>query len=382
MTSIGPTLGEVVRLLDGWYAPATAESWDAVGLVAGDPGAPVRRVLFAVDPVLPVAEEAAAWGADLVIVHHPLFLEGVHGVPATSPKGRTLGTLLRAGCALFTAHTNADLARQGVSEAFALALGLTDLTPIRPAPGRLLDKLVTFVPSPDAEAVRDAIADAGAGHVGDYDRCSFTTHGEGRFRPLAGADPTIGTVGSVEIVDEVRIETVIHREHRTAVMRALLATHPYEEPAWDLVELAEAGVSATGTGRVGVVPTTTLRVFAEMVASTVPATAAGLRVGGDPDRTVRRVAVAGGAGDFLLDELAGSDVDVFVTSDLRHHPATEFLEKQGPALIDVPHWAAEWTWLPVVRSRLQDALGDTVETRVSGIVTDPWQTRLQPSSSS
>ncbi len=108
----------------------------------------------------------------------------------------------------------------------------------------------------------------------------------------------------------------------------------------------------------------------------LPATAHGVRVGGDPDRVVRRVAVCGGAGDFLLDELAGSEVDVYVTSDLRHHPAAEFLEKHGPALVDISHWAGEWMWLPVVQARLAHALGDTVETRVSTLPTDPWTIRI------
>ena len=152
----------------------------------------------------------------------------------------------------------------------------------------------------------------------------------------------------------------------------MLTVHPYEEPAWDLVELADAGLAATGTGRVGRSRRRPWRTFAAQVAAALPATPAGIRYGGDPDRVVRRVAVGGGAGDFLLDELAHSDVDVYVTSDLRHHPAAEFLEKGGPALVDVPHWAAEWTWLPVVQARLAEALGDTVETRVSRIVTDPW----------
>src|SRR5512139_3062032 len=105
-----PRLGEVVDLLHEWYPPATAESWDAVGLVLGDPADDVRRVLFAVDPAPAVATEAAEWGADLLVVHHPLFLKPVHGVPATTPKGRTLATLARAGCGLLTAHTNADRA--------------------------------------------------------------------------------------------------------------------------------------------------------------------------------------------------------------------------------------------------------------------------------
>ena len=179
-----------------------------------------------------------------------------------------------------------------------------------------------------------------------------------------------------EVVEELRVEAVLPRARRSAVIRAMLAAHPYEEPAWDLLELADAGLAATGTGRIGDVPETTLRGFARAVAAALPETAHGVRVAGDPDRVVRRVAVCGGAGDFLLDQMAASDADVYVTSDLRHHPASEFLEKDGPALVDVAHWAAEWTWLPVVQARLDAALGATVETRVSTLVTDPWQFRL------
>ncbi len=370
-----PALEDVVALLHDWYPPGTAEHWDAVGLVSGDPAADVGRVMFAVDPVLPVAEEAAAWAADLLVVHHPLFLKPVHAVAATTPKGRTLARLSTAGCALLSAHTNADLADDGVSESLARALGLRDLRPLVPAPARPLDKVVTFVPLANAAAVRDALAAAGAGELGDYDQCTFTTVGEGRFRPLPGADPTIGSVGNAEVVDEVRIESVLPRARRSAVLQALLAAHPYEEPAWDLLELADPGLVETGTGRVGSVEATTLADFATQVARALPETPHGIRVGGDPARPVRRVAVCGGAGDFLLDQLAASDVDVYLTSDLRHHPASEFLEKRGPALVDVSHWAAEWTWLPVVEAKLRAALGDTVETRVSTLVTDPWQFR-------
>ena len=371
-----PALMDVVDLLHGWYPPATADSWDAVGLVHGDPGAPVRKVMFAVDPVLPVAEEAAAWGADLLVVHHPLFLKAVHGFPATTPKGRTLAALAAAGCALLAAHTNADQAEGGVSEALAHAVGLTDLEPILPAPSGATDKLTTYVPVADADALRAALAAAGAGRIGDYDHASFSTPGQGRFRPLDGATPTIGTVGEVETVDEERVEVVLPRGRRAAVLRALLAAHPYEEPAFDVVELADAGLATTGTGRVGTLASaTTLDDFAASVATALPATAQGVRVAGDPDRSVRRVAVCGGAGDFLLDHMARTDADVYLTSDLRHHPAAEFVEKDGPALVDVAHWAAEWTWLPVVEARLVAALGDTVETRVSTVRTDPWTFR-------
>src|SRR4051812_9188418 len=264
-----PTLADVVSVLDDWYPPSTAEGWDAVGLVGGHPADEVHRVLFAVDPAPAVAQEAVDWGADMLIVHHPLFLKGIHGVAATTPKGRTFTTLTRAGCALFTAHTNADQAVDGVSQALADALGLVDQRPLVPAEG-------------------DA---------------------------------------------------------------------------------------ATGTGRVGTIAPTTLGEFAATVSAALPATAHGVRVAGDPDRPVTTVALCGGAGDFLLDRLAGSGADVYLTSDLRHHPAAEFLEKDGPALVDVAHWAAEWTWLPVVSARLAGALGNRVETRVSTTVTDPWTFR-------
>ena len=238
--------------------------------------------MFAVDPVLPVAQEAADWGAQLLVVHHPLFLKGVHGVARTTPKGRTLGVLQDAGCALLTAHTNADQAVGGVSEALATALGLTDLQPITAAGNQRLDKLTTYVPVADAERVRQALAAAGAGVIGDYDSASFSTPGEGRFRPLEGAHPTIGEVGALEVVDEVRIECVLARAARPQVVAAMLAAHPYEEPAYDVVELADPGTAPTGSGRIGTVEETTLGGFAQRVAGALPATAHGVRVGGDP----------------------------------------------------------------------------------------------------
>ncbi len=371
-----PALKEVVSLIHGWYPPATAADWDAVGLVYGDPEQSVKKVMFAVDPSPEVAAEAADWKADLLVVHHPLFLKPVHGFAATTPKGRTLATLAGAGCALLTAHTNADQAVGGVSEALATALGLTDLEPLVPAVGEPVDKLTVYVPEDGAPPVRAALAEAGGGQIGDYDFASFSSHGEGRFRPLDGANPMIGTVGEIETVAEVRIEVVLARHRRREVVAAMLAAHPYEEPAYDVVELADPGTVTTGIGRVGTLPTATLAEFAEAVAAVLPLTQHGVRVAGDPERAIKKVAVCGGAGDFLLDRVAASDVDVYVTSDLRHHPAAEFIEKGGPALVDVAHWAAEWTWLPVVAARLAESLGNDVDTRVSTLRTDPWTLRI------
>lgn len=371
------TVRDVLALLEEWYPPHRADSWDAVGLVCGDPATPVTRILLAVDPVLVVAYEAVATGAQLLIVHHPLYLKGTSSVAPTNPKGRVLHTLLTNGCALYTAHTNADAPAGGVSEAMALALGLSDITPLDPDPVEPMDKLVVFAPMGSADSVRTAITDAGAGATGDYDACTFSTPGTGRFRPLEGANPAIGRVGDLEQVEEVRIESVVPRRLRGAVLSAMLGAHPYEEPAYDVIELAGLDDGTRGSGRIGrLAEPTTLREFAERVAGALPPTAHGVRVAGDEDRMIETVALCGGSGDFLLDRARAAGADVYVTSDLRHHPASEFREHDGPALIDVAHFAAEWTWLPVLRRRLLDALGDTVEVHLSSINTDPWSFRV------
>ena len=191
---------------------------------------------------------------------------------------------------------------------------------------------MVFAPRGDADAIRAALAASGAGHVGDYDTVSYSVRGEGRFRPLEGANPTVGRVGELELTDELRIEALLPRSRRTDVVRAVLAAHSYEEVAYDVLELADPGTAATGAGRVGDVDETTLGEYADRVARALPPTARGVLVGGDPDRVVRRVAVLGGAGDELLPEALASGADVYVTSDLRHHPAIEFLEKGGPSL--------------------------------------------------
>lgn len=375
-------LRDVTALMDRRFPPSLASDWDAVGLVCGDPEQPVQRILLAVDPAPAVVEEALGWGADLVVVHHPLLLKGVHSMAATTPKGRVLHSLVRGGCGLFAAHTNADAPAGGVNESLALTLGLVDPAVIVPDPADPLDKVVTFVPHEHAEAVRVAITDAGAGCIGDYDSCTFTSEGEGRFRPLDGATPAIGRVGEVEVVAEARIEAVLPRARRRHVLEALRAVHPYEEPAYDVLELADVpgtGPAARGSGRIGrLAEPMSLREFAAHVATVLPQTSHGVRVGGDPDRRVETVAVTSGAGDFLLDTVLSTQADVYVTSDLRHHRASEFLEHGGPALVDVAHWAAEWTWLPVLERTLVEEIGrrgDTVDVRVSTTCTDPWTFR-------
>lgn len=365
-------LGELVAALHRAYDPRWAEAWDAVGLVCGDPEAEVRRVLLAVDPVSAVVDEAVDWGAQLLVTHHPLYLRGTTSVAADTPKGRVVHRLVRGGCGLLVAHTNADVAPDGVNEALADLVGLRDAVPLRPTAADPLDKLVVFVPVDDADRLVDALAEAGAGQLGDYERCAWTAEGTGTFVPKPGADPAIGTVGERAEVREQRVEMVLPRGRRAAVVRALLAAHPYEEPAFDLVELVTLP-GRHGLGRVGELSTPEpLGALVARLAKLLPSTAAGLRFAGDPARVVSRLAVCGGSGGDLVAAAASTGADALLTSDLRHHTASEALDDHGVALIDAPHWATEHPWLGRAASLLRAADPTTVETRVSTVVTDPW----------
>lgn len=374
------TVRDILGWIEDAYPPALAEDWDVVGLDCGDPDAEVTTVGFAVDPTDAVVAEARASGAQLLVTHHPLLLRGIKAVRADQPKGRVVMALLDAGIAHIGAHTNADHGVDGVSDALASALGLTELRPLVALPTPGLSKIVTFVPTEHADAVVDALADAGAGAIGDYDRCAFTSPGTGQFRPLPGAEPFVGTRGEVARVPETRIEMVLERRSKAAVVSALLAAHPYETPAFDLIDLASVE-SPLGTGRVGVLPMPLpARRVAELLWAALPVTATGVRLGGDPDRLVRTIGIVGGAGDGFLDAARAAGVDAYVTGDLRHHPAQDFLANAGaPVLIDVPHFAAEWLWLGtaerIVRER-SEASGSALSTYVSTINTDPWTLRV------
>ncbi|MBF6330331.1 Nif3-like dinuclear metal center hexameric protein [Nocardia transvalensis] len=364
-------VGELVAVLDAAYPPRLAESWDSVGLVCGDPGEAVERVLFAVDATAAVVDEAVDWGAQALVVHHPLLLRGVDTVAANTPKGALVHKLIRHGCALFTAHTNADSADPGVSDALAHALGLTVTGPLEPKPTAAMDEWTVRVPQSHTERVLSALFAAGAGGGGNYRESGWRVSGTGQFRPLAGASPTIGEVGSLEVVEEDRIEVVAPPSARADVLAALRAAHPYEEPAFHVTERAPL-LSGLGLGRVGeLAKPESLREFTSRVRASLPGTAWGVRAAGDPDRTIRTVAVCGGAGDSFLGTVSRLGVDAYVTADLRHHPADEHLRAGGPALIDAAHWATEFPWCAQAEAIVRTSL-PTLDTRISTLRTDPW----------
>ncbi|MDZ7577879.1 MAG: Nif3-like dinuclear metal center hexameric protein [Candidatus Nanopelagicales bacterium] len=369
------TLAEVVAAVERRFDPKVAEKWDRVGLVCGDPHQPVTSVMFAVDPLRPVVDEAIESGAQLLVTHHPLLLAPVHGVPATTAKGKIVHDLIRAGCGLLTVHTNADVATDGVSDAIADAIGLVSRRPIRPIPDRSMVKIVVNVLPDNAEAVIDAMADAGAGRIGDYDRCAYWVDGAGQFRPLPGAVPHVGSVGQTALVLERKVEMVAHADLVPAVVESLREAHSYEEPAFDVIDLVDLP-GGRGLGRVGTLESAmTVTDLARRLSAALPLTAHGVRVAGDPDAEVRTVAVCGGAGDSLLGEVRRINADAYVTGDLRHHPVTEHLADGGCPVVDISHWAGEWLWLRHAADFLhvQAASGGVnLECRVSDIVTDPW----------
>ncbi|MBV5244366.1 Nif3-like dinuclear metal center hexameric protein [Mycolicibacterium sp. PAM1] len=364
-------LADVIDVLDAAYPPRLAQSWDSVGLVCGDPSEPVESVTIAVDATADVLAQVPQGG--LLLAHHPLLLRGVDTVAADTAKGALIHSAIRTGRSLFTAHTNADSASPGVSDALAETLGLEVCEVLSPVPsGPSLDKWAVFVPAENAEAVRTAMFAAGAGHIGDYSQCSWSVSGTGQFLPGEGASPAVGAVGAVERLAEDRVEMVAPTSRRAAVLAGLRAAHPYEEPAFDLFPL-QSPPGDVGLGRIATLrEAEPLAAFVSRVRAALPATSWGVRAAGDPAATVSRVAVCGGAGDSLLAEVAGAGVQAYVTADLRHHPADEHRRVSDVALIDVAHWASEFPWCAQAAELLRGQFGPALPVTVSDVRTDPW----------
>lgn len=366
-----------VALVDDRYPERDAESWDATGLQVGDPEAPVSRVLVCLDVTQATLDEADREGADLILAHHPLLFRPLRSLTPETASGRLTLRAARAGIAVLAAHTNLDVAVPGTSDPVAQLLDLRDLRPLRPsqtAAGRV--KLVTFVPGEATPAVLAALADAGAGQIGEYTACSFRVAGTGTFFPSSAANPVAGERGKRNEVGEDRLEMVVPRPRLSQAIAALLAVHPYEEPAWDAYPLVDEDpreMRGKGLGLVGELPAPRpLGQVAASIAAGLPAPHA--RVAGDPASLVRRVAVCGGAGESLIEEALRAGADVYVTGDLRHHVALDAMTL-GLALIDAGHYPMEAAALPAFVARLADAAAErglAARLLASSVPTDPW----------
>jgi len=370
------TVGDWTALVEAAYPASDAATWDNVGLQVGDPTWPVERVLVTLDVTSAVIDEAAGTDHTLVIAHHPLLFRPLTRLTPSTASGKLALDAASRRIAVTAAHTNLDVAADGAgtSVPIADALGLTARSPLSvsaPSTARRV-KLVTFVPREALDSVIDALADAGAGRIGDYERCSFRVGGTGTFTPADDADPYTGAVGQANEVDEYRLEMEVLRRDVARVVVALQDAHPYEEVAYDLVPLVD--VTPRGIGLVGSLPTPTpLGDIAEQLRLQLPAPH--LRICGDPTRLISTVACVGGAGDSHIDDAINAGADVYITGDLRHHVTLD-AQELGLSLIDAGHHATEVAAMPAFAERLvhwRSLQGLTAPVVVSRIPTVPWR---------
>ncbi len=325
-----------------------AENWDNVGLLVGKNDQMVDSALLTVDVTMPVIEEAVELGATLLISHHPFPFRALKRICTDTANGAMLAKLFKQDIAVYAAHTNLDRANGGVNAALAKCLGLTDQAPILPFPEPLV-KIVVYVPAGYEEAVRLAMCNAGAGHIGNYCDCAFRTKGLGTYTPGEGSRPFLGEVAKLSTVEEFRLETVSPANLTSAVVKAMIAVHPYEEVAYDVLPLQNTIMNG-GLGRLGMLPEAmTLTDFSFRVKTALGVS--GVRVYGAADR-VRKVAVCGGAGMECAAAAVAAGADVLVTGDIRYHDAQEALA-QRICLIDAGHFETEYPVLQELQSYLQ-----------------------------
>ena len=341
-------LRELATALDRIAPVRYAETWDNVGLLAGDLAQSVARVLLTIDYTAAVAAEAQAEGCDMVIAYHPPIFSAIKRVTGL------VHDAIRRGVAIYSPHTALDVADGGTNDMLADAVGLGTRRPLRPAQAdaATFHKLVTFVPPDSVEAVASALERAGAGRVGNYGGCSFRSTGIGTFTGDADTNPTIGTPGVPETVAEVRLEMACPTGAMGEVVAALRAAHPYEEPAFDLLVEA-APPPGRGMGRVGrLAEATTASVVVDRVKAALSLDH--LLVAGDLDRTVTTAAVCAGACGELLDDAIAAGVELYLTGEMRHHDALRAVAA-GLTVLCTLHSNSERAVLRRLRDRLERA---------------------------
>ncbi|RJX27837.1 MAG: Nif3-like dinuclear metal center hexameric protein [Dethiobacter sp.] len=326
---------------------------DATGLQWGDLSREVPVLLLALDFSGEVLEEALLAGAPFIFTHHPFLYRPLHRLDLNNRHEALVVRALKEGVTLFSAHTDLDVAPRGVSHALGELLGLKNMQPLFPTGREELEKLVVFVPEGYEDKVRQAIAQAGAGWIGNYSHCTYQLLGTGTFLPREGSSPFLGTEGALEKVSEYRLETILFRRDREQVLEALFAAHPYEEVAYDLYPLSNEG-QVWGLGRKGqLAEKVTLAELAGHCSKLLQPDF--IKVLGDPEMKVEKVAVLGGSGSEYVENALQSGAQVFISGDIKFHDAQK-AAYSGLALIDAGHDATERPVLPVLAGFLKERI--------------------------
>lgn len=329
-------LSEMCAWLDSEAPLSFQESYDNSGLQIGEPDTEISSALLTVDVTEKVVEEAIAGNFSIIISHHPLLFKPVKKISGKNSTERIISRCIKHNIAVYSAHTSLDIAHHLVSRKMAEKLGIVESKVLSPQEKKLM-KLVTYIPESHLDKVRNAIFDAGAGMVGNYDRCGFATQGTGSFRGNEMTDPFVGEPGKMHFENEVRFETVMFTHMRDRVVEALLDNHPYEEVAYDLYSLENRNIDS-GLGCIG-----TLREemeemsFLKLVAGVFGAS--GLKYSDLTGRKVKKVAVCGGSGASLLRNALQQGADAFVTAEIKYH---DFFEAENRILlVDAGHYESE-----------------------------------------
>lgn len=356
---------DILTSLEAWAPPSYQESYDNSGLLIGDSSITFTKALITLDVTEAVLDEAIAKGCNLVIAHHPLIFGGIKRITGQHWIERCIIKAIKNDLIIYAIHTNLDNVHDGVNAMIARKIGLRNVSILKPK-ANTLTKLVTFVPVEHTQNVLDALYKAGMGEIGNYDHCSFRMVGTGTFRPDESANPTIGTQGKDEEVEENRIEGIFPSHAQGKIAAALKQNHPYEEVAYDLYDLENTNPQI-GSGAIGTLETpmeteafiATLK--ERMDLNTVKCTAF-------VKKQISKVAVCGGSGGFLLRNAKRQKADIFITSDYKYH---EFFEADQQIIIaDIGHYESEVFTKNLIAERLQSEFANE-EFLLSAIVTNP-----------
>jgi dinuclear metal center YbgI/SA1388 family protein len=327
---------EVISFLESYASPSLQEHYDNAGLLTGDDAWECTGVLCSLDAIEEVVDESIRKKCNLIIAHHPIIFGGLKKINPKNYIGKTIIKAIKHDIAIYAIHTNLDNVLPGVSGKMATMLGLRDLSILSPKEGTL-KKLFTFVPKANAEQLRNALFNAGAGSVGNYTECSFNAEGDGTFKAGEGASPYVGEIGKQHVEHEIKIEVIFPSFLEMDVIKALIDSHPYEEPAYDLVQLTNTRRDI-GSGVIGKFPEPlNENDFLSLLKKVflVPVVRHTQLAG----RPIQKVAVCGGAGSFLISKALMSKVDAYITSDIKYH---EFFDANNQLLIaDVGHYETE-----------------------------------------